>query len=91
MELTEKNITILKELGFSCDGDKTGNELDEDWWSLDDGWGFRLDAVEDFPTLMKRLQLAEYEYLVCHTGRIEPVSREDLIHGELADDLSVID
>ena len=53
MKATPENIAILKKLGFSCDMDKTKNPMDEEWYSLKNGWGFRLDAVKDFKTLFK--------------------------------------
>jgi hypothetical protein len=53
MKATKENIEILKKLGFTCDMDKTGHAQDELWYSLDNGWGFRLDAVKNFSQLFK--------------------------------------
>lgn len=55
MKATEENIKILKRLGFTCDYDRTKNQMDEEWYSLDNGWGFRLDAVKSFKHLIKRI------------------------------------
>jgi len=61
MKNTKENIEILKLLGFTCDMDKTKDERDEDWYSLKSGWGFRLDAVKDFKTLIRNLEKYKYE------------------------------
>jgi hypothetical protein len=53
MKATKENIEILKKLGFNCDMDKTRNPKDKEWYSLDNGWGFRLDAVKNFSQLFK--------------------------------------
>lgn len=53
MKPTKKNLEILKELGFTCDMDKTKNPMDEEWFSLDCGWGFRLDAHKNVKSLFK--------------------------------------
>jgi hypothetical protein len=52
MKATKENLHILKKLGFSPDIKKTKNPSDKDWYSLNCGWGFRLDAVKDFKELM---------------------------------------
>ncbi len=36
-------------------------KIDDGWWSLKCGWQFRLDAIKDFKTLVKRLMMAEWE------------------------------
>jgi hypothetical protein len=61
MKRTTENIRILKKLGFTCDYDRTKNPLDEDWFSLKDGWGFRLDAIRSFRHLVIRLMKADSE------------------------------
>lgn len=53
MKRTPENLEILKKLGFSCDFDKTGHPDDKDWFSLKDGWGFRLDTHKNFASLFK--------------------------------------
>ena len=53
MKPTQENLAILKKLGFTCDEIKTKNPLDKEWYSLDNGWGFRLDAVSSFKQLFK--------------------------------------
>lgn len=60
MKPTKENLQILKKLGFTCDKNRTGNKMDTEWYSLPNGWGFRLDAVEDFAEMMENLQ---YSYL----------------------------
>ncbi len=59
MKATAENIAILKKLGFSCDMARTGNDADEDWYSLTTGpgagWGFRLDAIKGFKQLIDTL------------------------------------
>lgn len=60
MKITKENIKILKNLGFTCDMDKTNNPMDEEWYSLKDGWGFRLDAVRNSKTLLNNLQKSRY-------------------------------
>ena len=52
MKATKENLHILKKLGFSKYIKKTKNPDDKDWYSLNSGWGFRLDAVKDFKELM---------------------------------------
>lgn len=59
MRRTPENIRILNKLGFSCDFDRTKNPLDKDWFSLKNGWGFRLDAIRNFKHLVGRLMKAE--------------------------------
>ena len=59
MKLTKENEKILRKLGFTPDSD-TQKDM-EDWWSLSNGWGFRLDAIHNFKDLVKRLMLAKYE------------------------------
>jgi len=59
MKLTKKNKEILKELGFFCDFTKTRNVADKEWYSLKNGWGFRLDAHKDFKSLF--LTALKYE------------------------------
>lgn len=54
MKPTPENIAILKKLGFTCDGDRLGESMN-DWYSLDNGWGFRIDSIRDFKHLVKRL------------------------------------
>jgi hypothetical protein len=51
MKASKENIKILKKLGFSCEADKTQNSLDREWYSLKNGWGFRLDAHKNFEKL----------------------------------------
>lgn len=53
MKPTKENIETLKKLGFTCDMDRTKNPMDEEWYSLDNGWGFRLDRVRNFKQLFK--------------------------------------
>lgn len=53
MKPTKENLEILKKLGFTCDMDTTKNPMDEEWYSLDNGWGFRLDGVRNFKQLFK--------------------------------------
>lgn len=60
MRGTKENIYILKKLGFTCDMNRTKNPMDEDWYSLDNGWGFRLDGVRNFKTLLNNLQKSRY-------------------------------
>lgn len=56
MKPTKENIDILKKLGFTCDFDITGDPRDKLWYSLKDGWGFRLDAIRDFKHLVSRIK-----------------------------------
>ena len=53
---TKENIMILNKMGFTCDFDRTQNEADKEWYSLKDGWGFRLDGIRDFKHLVRRLR-----------------------------------
>lgn len=62
MKQIKENLEILKKLGFSCDMNKTKNPMDEDWYSLECGWGFRLDSVRNFKQLFKNaLKYKDYE------------------------------
>ena len=54
MKPTPENLAILKKLGFTCDGDRLGESM-KDWYSLDNGWGFRIDRIRNFKHLVKRL------------------------------------
>lgn len=71
MKPTKENIDLLKIMGFTCDKDKTGNYMDEEWYSLKNGWGFRLDAIRDFSHLSERLYLGGLEKL-CQEVLMEP-------------------
>lgn len=55
MKLTDKNLMILKEMGFTCDYQRTKDPRDKEWFSLDNGWGFRIDAFPNIKALTKRL------------------------------------
>lgn len=55
MKATEENLSILKKLGFTCDFEHTKNPQDIEWYSLKCGWGFRLDGVGSFKTLVKNM------------------------------------
>ena len=55
MKHIKENIDLLKKLGFTCDFDRTKNEADKEWFSLDNGWGFRLDAIKNFKCLIKSI------------------------------------
>lgn len=55
MEATKENLGILKKLGFTCNYVESGYEPDEWWYSLKNGWGFRLDAYETFEDLLLEL------------------------------------
>ncbi len=55
MKPTPENLEILKKLGFTCDMNETENPMDEEWYSLDNGWGFRLDAVRNFKQLIRNI------------------------------------
>jgi hypothetical protein len=61
MKRTDENIKILRKMGFTCDFDRTKNPLDKDWFSLKNGWGFRLDGIRNFKHLVSRLTKAESE------------------------------
>jgi len=50
MKANKENLAILKKMGFTCDGKGF-----EDWYSLKNGWGFRLDAHKNIKALTKRL------------------------------------
>lgn len=54
MKLTDDNEKLLIKLGFLPDENK-------DWWRLKDGLEFRIDAIKDFKSLIKRLMKTEYE------------------------------
>jgi len=60
MKLTKENKAILKALGFTCDYIRTKNPMDKDWYSLECGWGFRLDSHKDFKSLF--LSALHYEW-----------------------------
>lgn len=68
MKATKENLTILKKLGFSCDYKKTKNHQDMDWYSLKNGWGFRLDAYDDFESLF--LTALKYDKIKGHSGSL---------------------
>ena len=53
MLVSKENIEILKKLGFSCDYEKTKNPADKNWYSLECGWGFRIDKVKSLKQLFK--------------------------------------
>ena len=62
MKLTKENERILRKLGFKPDSELHPKIICmEGWWSLKDGWGFRLDAIKDFKHLVRRLMLTEWE------------------------------
>jgi len=50
---------VLNELGFTRDFSRTKNPQDIDWFSLSNGWGFRLDAYRNFEELI--LAMLKYE------------------------------
>jgi len=55
MKRTKQNILLLNKLGFECDYIRTKNEADIDWFSLSNGWGFRLDSFKNFKELILAL------------------------------------
>ena len=61
MKNDEKNLQILKQLGFSCDYERTKYDNDKEWFSLSNGWGFCLPHIRHFRSLCKRLQSVEME------------------------------
>lgn len=56
MKPTPENLKILEKLGFTCDFERTGDPRDKLWYSLKDGWGFRLDAIKNFKHLVSRIK-----------------------------------
>lgn len=61
MKPTKENLALLKKLGFTRDKHNTGDDPNYDWYSLPNGWGFRLDAIRNFPELMRRLFVGQAE------------------------------
>ena len=55
MKLTIENEKILLSLGF-----KPENET-KTWWTLKDGWAFRMNSIKGFEHLIERLMKTEYE------------------------------
>lgn len=55
MKKAKQNISILNAMGFTCDYGKTGCKDDLDWYSLECGWGFRLDAYDSIEDLIKAI------------------------------------
>lgn len=54
MKLTKENERILRKLGFKPDIERGFEQL-SGWWSLDDGWGFRIDCMPSLKALVRRL------------------------------------
>jgi hypothetical protein len=52
MKETKENIALLKKLGFKED--------QQGFYTNSDNWGFVIDCMPDFKTLLKRLQKSHY-------------------------------
>jgi len=66
MKPTPENLKILKILGFKRD--HIEQEVEHDYFSLSNGWGFCLSAISNFPELMKRLYEGRAENIIDHEG-----------------------
>jgi len=52
MKETKENILLFKKLGFKLD--------EHGYYSNDNGWGFVIECMPNFKTLLKRLQKCHY-------------------------------
>lgn len=52
MKETKENIAMLKKLGFKLD--------DSGYYSNSNNWGFVIECMPNFQTLLKRLQKSHY-------------------------------